>query len=94
MHDKLTKNPAVQHRPVGPTLDVKSLYLSFEDFIAFFLMLLIYFGGLCNYQDPNLPKINEVFLYARLKSDPNDLRVFHETSANSNKRTEVLEIHL
>lgn len=36
MHDKLTKNPAVQHRPVGPTLDVKSLYLSFEDFIAFF----------------------------------------------------------
>lgn len=36
MYDKLSKNPDVQHRPVGPISDVKSLYLSFEDLIAFF----------------------------------------------------------
>lgn len=48
MYGKLTKNPALQHRPVVPTSDVKRLYLSFEDFIAFSLMLLIYLAGLGN----------------------------------------------
>lgn len=47
MDDKLSKNPEGQPRPVGPLSDVKSLYLSFEDFSAFFFMLFD-LAGLCD----------------------------------------------